>query len=590
MKRWISLLLCLCMMAALCPSYAESDPSAEDAPAAEKTEHQIVEKTVPSYLDGEKATDETYYCVDGEDGILWVDLETWTPTFQSLLSRLGTDPGVQLTGEANGDAYILKRENNAIMGFDFEDSSIIFNDYDCFISKSYSASIMDALSLADTDEDGKPYVFQRQPDMSYDRPGGVKTFDLASYGIQLIHQDGKYLVPLSTIVDITLSQKDGISLIYNGQAVFLYVDGIFGTPDNLTPLGEIYSSAQPRDRTKAEAEYGYGELCMVLDNFYGLKDIHKISSFDTLFANLQIQDALKSPDSGLADTALAAVIHLFLADAHSSVTMLSWMTPKDNEHKVLRKERTITRISEFRSAFSTARQEYYPDGVPGYEEVGNTAFITFDSFSASLYTSKKIYDISEDQLKESMTTDNLALVSYAHRQITRENSPIENVVLDLSCNTGGAADAAIFVISWFLGEAEIAFQDQCTGALSAAVYKADINLDREFDEKDQLTGKNLYCLISPISFSCGNLVPAAFKSSQKVTLLGQQSGGGSCVVAHMVTTWGTMFQMSSSNDLSVFKNGSMYDIDQGIVPDYYLSKFSSFYDRAKLAEIINNMD
>ena len=584
MKKWIALLLCLCMMTALCPAFAE------DEPAAEKAEHQIEERTLPLYLETTDAKDETFYIVDGVEGIVWVDLEAWTPTYLYLLSMEGMDSGMQLTGNADGEIYTWTRENGAVMGFDFEGDSIAFNDYDQYTAKSYSASIVDMLSLDNTDAEGRPYVFQRQPEKSYDRPGGVKIFELAPYGIQLIHQDGKYLVPLSTLTDIGLSPKVGVSFVYNGQAVFLYSKDLFGTPDNLTPLSELYYSAEPRERTEAEAEFGYGELCMVLDNFYGLKDIHQISSFDELFRNLGVVEALKSPDTGLADIALSAIISLYLADAHSNFLMPSWMTPKDSDHKILREERTINRMRDFGMLYATTRHEYYPDGVPGYEEVGNTAFITFDTFIASLYTNMSVYDIPEDQLEQYAPTDNIALISYAHRQITRENSPIENVVIDLSCNAGGQADAAIFVIAWFLGEAEVALQDHNTGGLSAAVYKADINLDRAFDEKDLLTGKNLYCLISPISFSCGNLVPAAFKNSHKVTLIGQQSGGGSCAVGIGTTAWGAAFQMSSSHNLSVFKNGSLYDIDQGIAPDHYLSKPSSFYDRTKLAGIINAMD
>lgn len=36
---------------------------------------------------------------------------------------------------------------------------------------------------------------------------------------------------------------------------------------------------------------------------------------------------------------------------------------------------------------------------------------------------------------------------YSFEQITRENSPIENVVLDLSANIGGAVRSAAYVIA-----------------------------------------------------------------------------------------------------------------------------------------------
>ena len=178
---------------------------------------------------------------------------------------------------------------------------------------------------------------------------------------------------------------------------------------------------------------------------------------------------------------------------------------------------------------------------------------------------------------------------YAHRQINRENSPIENVVIDLSNNIGGAIDTAAFVIAWYLGEADLAYQDQNTGTLSASAYRADVNLDREFDERDVLTGKNLYCLISPVSFSCGNLVPCVFKESAKVTLLGRTSGGGSCSVMNVSTAWGTSFQISGKNRLSFLKNGSFYDIDRGADPDFVLLKPSQYYDRKSLTEYINSL-
>ena len=95
----------------------------------------------------------------------------------------------------------------------------------------------------------------------------------------------------------------------------------------------------------------------------------------------------------------------------------------------------------------------------------------------------------------------------AHRQITRENSPIENVVLDLSTNGGGDAPAAIYTIAWFLGNGRVSTYNTFTGAETTAIYQADVNLDHQFDEKDNLSHLHLFCLTSPYSFSCGNLVP-----------------------------------------------------------------------------------
>ena len=145
------------------------------------------------------------------------------------------------------------------------------------------------------------------------------------------------------------------------------------------------------------------------------------------------------------------------------------------------------------------------------------------------------------------------------------------------------------MLGWLLGEAPFSVMNTATGAMSTSVYRSDVNLDRVFDEKDTVADKNLYCLISPVSFSCGNLVPAALKSSQKVTLLGKTSGGGSCVVQNMSTAYGTVFQMSSAMRMSFLKNGSFYDIDQGVEPDYYINSLSNYYNRTTLTQFINNL-
>ena len=146
------------------------------------------------------------------------------------------------------------------------------------------------------------------------------------------------------------------------------------------------------------------------------------------------------------------------------------------------------------------------------------------------------------------------------------------MVLDLSCNGGGAATAAIFTLGWFLGSAEVSTRNTFTGGESFLTYQTDVNLVHEFDEKDTLAGRglNLYCLTSPVSFSCGNLVPWAFKANGGVTLLGKVTGGGSCVVQPLTTAWGTTYQVSGFTRISFLKNGAYYDVDRGADPDHII--------------------
>ena len=153
-----------------------------------------------------------------------------------------------------------------------------------------------------------------------------------------------------------------------------------------------------------------------------------------------------------------------------------------------------------------------------------------------------------------------------------------------------AADAAVFVISAVLGDGSVSALNPMTGAMATEVYNVDLNLDHQYGQEDQgLTTKNVYCLTSPVSFSCGNLVPCVFKNSNQVTIIGRTSGGGSCVVLPMSSACGTGFQISGFTRLAFIKNGSFYDIDQGAVPDFTISKYMSFYDRERLTEYIDSL-
>ena len=110
------------------------------------------------------------------------------------------------------------------------------------------------------------------------------------------------------------------------------------------------------------------------------------------------------------------------------------------------------------------------------------------------------------------------------------------------------------------------------------------------EDSDTVKDKNLFCLISPCSFSCGNMVPAMLKASNRVTILGVTSGGGSSCVQMTSAADGTIFRMSSKNVMSVNKNGSNYDIDKGVDPHYYINAPEKFYDISIINNLVKNIN
>ncbi|MBO5544533.1 MAG: hypothetical protein J5949_07855 [Oscillospiraceae bacterium] len=558
------------------------------AEAAES--HTIVPREYTTYMGSTKeevlTEPTTLYFVDGADDLPYVEISEWAELLYIIHAIMDGDEGYDLTiiTADDGKTVTLERENGYSMELDFANDKITFDDYNAFNHNSEDSALLDLVSEKGVDEKGNPLLIMRDKVSSFDRYGDVLEVDLAEYGIPMIAQDGKFYIPMQTMNDFTLLPQL-VGFVFNGEALFLASDSIFFdyNESDYTEIAYEYYEAPTGERSDALAEYSYNELCLALDTFYGLKETHDITSFRKLFWEIGFDEALSGNSAIDADNALKDLIDYYLDDLHSvfnEYSALAGLNPITNSTGIANRK-----LNDHSTVFSEARDRAYPDGWMNYEEVGDTAYITFDTFTSNYYGAA-FYQAKEEG-KE--LDDTVALIIYAHEQITRPDSPIKNVVLDLSNNTGGAVDAAVVVLSWFLGDAPFSVKDMSTGALSTAVYRTDINLDHSYDEKDTVADKNLYCLISPVSFSCGNLVPAALKSSQKVTLLGKTSGGGSCVVQPMTTAYGTVFQISSSQRMSFLKNGSFYDIDQGVEPDYYIDHVDNYYDRAALTEFIHGL-
>jgi hypothetical protein len=57
----------------------------------------------------------------------------------------------------------------------------------------------------------------------------------------------------------------------------------------------------------------------------------------------------------------------------------------------------------------------------------------------------------------------------------------------------------------------------------------------------------------------------------------------------MSTASGALFRMSAAQRMSFLKNGSFYDIDQGVDPDIYVDHIENLYNRTAMTEFINGL-
>lgn len=572
----LAVVLCVVtIFSASCAPQAEPTPTpdtslGDETVYPENGAKKIVSQARKLYVSADDVKDVTLAHYEGTPEIPLIDVET----AGKLLDQLSKITKFEL--EETDTTLTITRVNGATCVIDFVEDSIYFEDFDRFIK--YGDNVTDILESTYLNSKGESIYFKITDYMSV--AGCPVDIDLAEKNIPLDIYEGKKYIPLQTFNDLLVSPFSYNYMFNSKDVFFISAEGI-----NEALKAEYYS-VEPAERSEALIEYTVNELCLLLDLSYGLQEEHSIvDGFEKYLKKTGLMDDFRSTDPIVFSKALASLTYRYFGDSHSGILELSpYMDSSKLSWDDLKYHSSYNHFWEYSSKITSVRDEVMTEGVKGYEEVDNTAYITFDSFTRSEI---RFEDYSEESFNDQ--SDTLGLIIYAHSMITRENSPIENVVVDLSCNTGGIGDAAVYVVAWMLGYCDAHIANPITKSYSTCSYAVDVNLDGVFDDKDSIADKNLYCLISPASFSCGNLVASMLKESNRVTLIGETSGGGACAVHFASTPDGTLIAFSSAIRLSTSANGSYYGIDRGVDPHHHLSKLESYFERESLTEYINSL-
>ena len=507
--------------------------------------------------------------------------------------------------------------------FDLTKHTLAFENYDLFFQRPESV-YMDPAEVASAEKaEGGPSYLRINQARTSNIAGQSVTLGWYTQDVGVIlskNSDGTYnlAIPLQMLNDIFLSPSMN-HFVYNG--VKLYPSAYINpTSDDYTDYYTT-STYAGKPRSAAMAELCYNELCMNLDFNYGLKAIHgidKFPDFDSYFVSAGIKKNLMSTETQTFANALKDVCEFYFGDGHSNYMFNSPYLGTEYKPTGYHTSPIGEKFKENGIKYANARQSVATGNISGYtlSTDGKTAIVRFDEFTnsdARTKASKKSLgdELINNSLLDKYVTyedenrtkhkyenkyDTVAFIYAVNKTIkdydaANTNAKIENIVLDLSNNGGGANHSACFVLAWMLGKCDFDFTNPITGAKWSIGYEADVNMDGNFaQDDDTVKDKKLFCLISPCSFSCGNMVPAMLKASDRVTILGVTSSGGSSCVQPSSAADGTIFRMSSKYVMSVNKNGSYYDIDRGVDPHYYINKPENFYDTATISELVNNIN
>ncbi len=570
-------------------------------------------KTVPFYTNGETDVyEEDVYFFNDNSSVAYMSMDDFFAIYANMFSNY---PTFNIDYGYSDDGFHAVRENGSETYIDMSDGSIYLYDYETFCLNPYAINGGDIVgnTLYFYDENGEIIVDEDDIPLTnlfakynnfrnFTRQGYSLLLTLSDYNIPVYQTDGQCFLPVTTLSDFFLTQYDGMSLFYNNDKLFYIYGDKLDTEQEIVDgktFADLYYEDSTTERSPELAEFTYNELCLFLNGNYGLKDEHNIGdSFDEYFESIGLKDQLLSTDGYEFLVAMNKLVMGYLADFHCGITGPGPYAGRDADptsDEISNIAKNYYLNSQTEELYGSARRESNVvdgDGKPvPYMEIGNTAYITFDEFKIAADQSLYYTDDYLNNIEDYIGDDTLSLISYANRQITRANSPIKNIVIDISNNHGGEADAAAFVISWILGGCSLSIENPKMEGQYTTYVEADVNFDKYITDEDHidLSKYRVFCLTSGLSFSCGNLVPAMLKESGFTTIIGRPSGGGACTVLPCTLADGTRFQISSNYKLCTVVNGSYYPIDHGVEPDFVIGDTKHYYDRRWLTDYVNQL-
>lgn len=491
----------------------------------------------------------------------------------------------------DGSAYTVKLNGRGTATFDVGKKTFLIPNLALLQAYSYNDAPNDILCMDATSSSIHYVTHQKKKDGSvrgYSYPGRALEIPLNEYNIPIYEDGGTAYIPLDLFNNFFLSYTYN-NFVYNGDAVYALNLSLGSSQEYLTSFWS--GSNGKKKRSSALAEFSYNSLMLNLNYQYGLKQQHHFGDFRKEFADTGWASYLKSTSEQEYIKGLYEIIYNAFGDGHCSFAQRGTYSSSEDLEAVNKS------FSDYNAGYVDLVSSYYktkqlreaavetnPDYGKAYWESDRTAYIRFDKFSL-LSKTPDYYSVAPTE----DATDAFGLISYANKRI-KANSDIRDVVIDLATNTGGEEPALIFVLGWLLGDdARVNMINPNTNCSSTIYYNADVNLDGKYDVKDDtLEGYGKYILTSNTSFSCGNALPCLAKESGKVKIIGQTSGGGTCQVFPLITTDGTVINISGGAVLSYEKNSHYSDIDDGATPDYVVADTAKIFDRYVIGSVISS--
>lgn len=582
------------------------------------------EEAIPLY---ERRQNETSYTNKGNLNIFFPTIykqRATTNTFVKDIPYINIRNGyfVNMDGYdlTNGEDKIrlTNSSTGAYIEFNGADNKVTIFNYPKFYPSDLSKRYISG---------GQNYYLKLDTTTIYERAARTIEIKLDDYNFEMLYDSDDFFIPLQLYNDI-LSDV----YVYTGRKIINFNSNDIYNSHADTVASLLYEN--PRERSPELITYNYNELCLLLDNFYGLKQEKNISNFDDFFYRMNLVDNLLSTDPKIATTAIKEYTEGALGDSHNryyaaspyvispassgGVSSFSFAVPQSS-FSILQYWREDEYLKNIRALYPTyfvndTDSRDYGKSKNVVEVVDNTLYVTIDE---SIAPSNPAYYNYKDDTSfwndyDNYAGDTFGIICKAHKMLLAEydkdssERTIKNIVIDLSLGGGGSDAAATALLSWVLGEGDYVNCYKNCDAEIGQKYYFDANLDGVFYDRQngnyypaayynsdclqyftKLGTKsidlNVYVLISSESFSNGGYMAHIFENTGgEVTLIGQKSSGGSCNLRDVCTADGTTFGISACTQAGVYRNDSFVTYENGTRAPLQISP-ELFYNRAEFS-------
>ncbi|QLY39941.1 hypothetical protein HF295_03340 [Hujiaoplasma nucleasis] len=376
--------------------------------------------------------------------------------------------------------------------------------------------------------------------------------DLGFYNIDLVNYlDGEttvHLMPLHALNIIFMSDIY-YQAYFNGDMIY-GVDTFDLSSGNEETINLIHESSYNNKEMSVEVKLAtYNSLALIMDYFYGLKpDKNYDTYYERLYASMK--SIITGTDNNLYNKIFGFMYGM--DDLHTSHVFYGYYDA-----------RTMSGISI---------SDLGPETTAFYEGLWAVQDLLTAKFGGYTDDDLPEYSLINDDTVAVIHITGFTIDSPDAFKATLDALPetVEDVVIDLSYNTGGNIGAVMRIFG-YMTEEQYNYHSQNPADGSAVTY---------YIESDYVAyDYNWYVLTSSVTFSAANMF-ASMAKELGIPVIGQQSSGGASSIGAFITPDGSAVMISTNNVLST-RIGNEIDgyqyvsVESGVPVDYFLSNVAS---------------